>query len=130
MVRDTTVKAGTQYGDWRGTASADQHDHVVLADFVREQGWMGAEDVIVAWEIYSGEISRMKSAGQLSVTVHFADASSVGDARKSGKKLTVKSISFDMGLVDFFEKFKRFSVAVSQHGEFDELLADEPVSVK
>lgn len=130
MVRETTVKAGTQYGDWRGTASVDNHDHLTLADFVRTKNWMGQDDVIVAWEIYSGEISRLKSAGQLAVTVHFANASSVGDARKSGEKVKVKSIYFDMALADFFEKFKRFSVATSLHGDFDALLADEPVFVK
>lgn len=130
MAKETTISASTQYGDWRGSARADDHDHSTLTDYVRARGWMAPDDVIVAWEIYSGEITRQKSAGQLSVTVHFAHASDVGDARKSGEQLLVKSIYFDMSLVDFFETFKRFSVAASRHGEFDVVQADEPVSVK
>ncbi|CAM4080111.1 hypothetical protein BOTU111921_10545 [Bordetella tumbae] len=130
MTREKKVAAGTQYGDWKGTAQADNHDDLTLTKFARDKGWIAADDVIVGWEIYSGEISRVRPAGLVLVTVHFASASSVGEARKSRAKLSVQSVCFEMDLVEFFGKFKRFSVAASQSGEFEDVLADDPVHVK
>lgn len=129
MAREITVQAGTQYGDWRGTAAADNTFQLDLAHFIREKKWMGSEDVLVAWEIYSGEIARRDGGVQLSITAHFAHASAVKGARASGGKVTVKSICFDMAALDFLEKFKQFAVAVSLHGDFGQLLAGDPVSV-
>jgi len=113
-----TFKASVQYGDWKGTAAADRADQNDAEHWLEKSGKKKADEFLVGIEIWAGE-NHGKHKDPVSVTFLLAslpDHDTVQGQIKTGKPLQVRRVREDMNLVEFFGLFKRFSVAISNHG--------------
>jgi hypothetical protein len=113
-----TFKASVQYGDWTGTAAADRADQNDPERWLEKQGKKKPGEFLVGIEIWAGE-NHGKHKDPVSVNFLLAalpDHDTVQGQIRSGKPLQVRKVQEDMNLVDFFGLFKRFSVAISNHG--------------
>lgn len=117
-----TFKASVQYGDWRGTAAADRADQNDPEHWLEKNGKKKPGEFLIGIEIWAGE-NHGKHKDPVSVTFLLASASehdTVKNQIETGKPLQVRRIREDMNLIEFFGLFKRFSVAISNHGMLTE----------
>jgi len=49
-------KASVQYGDWKGTAAADNADPRGIHELLREKGLISKTDFLIGVHVYIGEI--------------------------------------------------------------------------
>lgn len=94
-------KASAQYDDWKGSVAADNADTADIYNQLKDQGLLKQNETLHAIEFYSG-------VNFILVTAY------VGNDIKNLRK-----IDLEMTRDDFFRKFKRFKIALSQNGELD-----------
>lgn len=111
------IKAATQYADWKGSACADDHDHVDLDRFMRAKGWIGERDYVVAVNFFSGEVHDPVQAEPIYVTAYVELERDRPEEHARAGLVNVHAYSFKLRLDEFFGLFKRFSVALSRHGD-------------
>lgn len=100
MEKDT-FKAHTQYGDLKGTVSADRADQHNFSDLLREL------EVLKEGEVVKG-ITFYNEAHYFSVSAFIENEQ--GELRKERVAISLE---------DFFKTFKRFSVTLSRGGELE-----------
>lgn len=122
MLDKKPIKASTHYAEWRGTAQADNNDFQSLGKYLQEKGWINGSDSVVAWHFFAGEHTNFKPAEDLRVNAYIAPSAEIGKARQENRSLAVEQINFDIPVLEFFNLFKRISVAVSSDGDFKELV--------
>lgn len=128
MNKKNLIKATTRNADWRGEAQADNNDFKSLRQYLQNKGWIEESDYVVAWKFFAGEHNSIKGASDLKVTAYFAPAEEVGRARRDCSLPIVDLISFDISVLDFFNLFKRISVALSVDGDFEEVSVRNSIS--
>lgn len=114
-----TFHAGTQYGDFTGSASADRRDGEHLAVYLEERGLIHAGEQVTALELYSGEVHAATQDSKVIVTVLLATGQGHDDIKAkidSGAPLPVRKLRLEMYLNEFFGFFKRFNICISNHG--------------
>lgn len=119
---EETFRAGTQYGDWKGTAAADNHDRRDLRIYLEEKGLLKENERIVGITMFSGEVHTATQDEEVYVTVLVSegqDITSISERVMAGEILQVRKISFQMYLNEFFCLFKRFELCISNHGMID-----------
>lgn len=100
MEKDT-FKAHTQYGDLKGSVSADRADQNNFSDLLRER------DVLKGGEVVKG-ITFYNEGHYFSVSAFIENEQ--GELRKE---------RVAMSLEELFKTFKRFSVTLSRGGELE-----------
>ncbi len=95
-------KASAQYDDWTGSVAADGADQEDFSDFLRAKGNLKAGEVVKGISFYSGE--------------RFLSVSAFVTDEEDG----LRRERVEMTLEEFFKTFKRFSIKMSRHGEFDD----------
>jgi hypothetical protein len=106
-------KASTQYGDWEGTASAD-NAHNSIHDYLLQQKLMEEGEFLVGVSLYSSENSIYMRAFVLPGK---ADFKSVKDALDSTDgPISVREVNLTLKLEEFLDLFKRFDVVLTSHG--------------
>lgn len=113
-----TLHAGTQYGDFKGSAAADRSDHVHAGEWLRHNGHMTDDEFLIGIDFSVGEnhgVHRdpihvafliFEAKGYDNVAAHIAQL-------PAGQPVDVRRISVEMNLVDFFALFKRFNVTLT-----------------
>jgi hypothetical protein len=119
-----TFKAGTQYGDWEGTAAADNADRNTIELFLEKKGLATPEEFLLGLSLYAHEHSD-------SISVHafffvgendeeVKSAKSVEEVKSALDKLDdpipVREVQIDLTVKEFLEVFKRFNVFLTWHG--------------
>jgi len=107
-------KASTQYGDWEGTAKAD-NAHDSLHEFLEKKNLMKHGDFLVAASLWSSERS---------IHLHAFVYDQGGDEYENVKKalaatnepIPVRDISLELSLEEFLRLFKIFEVVLTWHG--------------
>ncbi|KGH27845.1 hypothetical protein [Comamonas testosteroni] len=114
-----TFRAGTQYGDFKGSAAADRHDHADISDYLEQRGLIKEGEQVFATELYSGEVHTVTQDSKVYVTVMLATGEGYDDIKAaidSGEPLKVRKVRLEMHLNEFFGLFKRFNICISNHG--------------
>jgi len=116
----TRFTAGTQYGDWKGTAAADEFGDVTdkFDELFEATGKVDPEnDIMIAFECYAGE-GHFYLAGYF----HPKSTSNVlgwipslnDDFNKDPRPIKVRKVEVNLTLEQFFKYFKRFNVVLVQ----------------
>ncbi|BDH44709.1 hypothetical protein TUM12370_07530 [Salmonella enterica subsp. enterica serovar Choleraesuis] len=95
-------KAAVQYDDWKGSVAADSADQEDFSDLLREKGILKEGEVVKAISFYSGQ--------------RFLNI----EAFVTDDEYGLKRERIEMTYEEFFKTFKRFSMKISRHGEFDD----------
>jgi hypothetical protein len=118
MGRTEWLKAGVQYGDWHGTAAADNSDfEMTVYKYLEKKNQIKPGEFLLAVQLYTG--SEMK-AGKLDkpyIRAYLLDAAG-GDQAKAkldeleaaGEPIPVREVEINVPLDEFVSWFKRFSV--------------------
>lgn len=110
-----TFKAGTQYGDWEGTAKADGHHGSDFSEYLRQKGLINEDEFLIAISFYSGE------GGFTSVRAFVLDKGDEYESVKlalsaSDDAIKVREVTLELTTPEFLSLFKRFSVVLTWHG--------------
>jgi hypothetical protein len=112
-----TFRAGVQYGDWKGTAAADNSDQTDIEDYLIEKGLMTKEDRLMSVSFYSGENHHGKVGPVGGRALIFDGFRSQADVSKAianeSDAIAVRSERFEMTLEEFVGMFKRFHVMLT-----------------
>lgn len=114
-------KASVQYGDWKGSAAADNADKGKAKDWLEEKGLIQKGEFLLGMTLFAGE-SHGSHKDPVSVEFLLAtpgDHGSIKAMIATGTPAVVRRVRDDMTLVEFFGLFKRFSIYLSSHGMLD-----------
>jgi hypothetical protein len=114
--------ASVQYGDMKGTASADRHDDYTMEKCLEEKGLIQADEMLVGVSMWSGEVHERTQDKTVYVTALVTRAEGYENLKAavdSGNPLQVRKIRLDMHLNEFFGLFKRFEICISNGGLID-----------
>jgi len=100
--------ASTQYGDWKGSVSADNTDRLSIDGFLKEKGLLDESEFLIAVSFYNSEgFTRIRA-------FVFADASKFESVKQGLEKtkdpVPVRELSIELTPIEFIELFKRLSV--------------------
>ena len=118
----TRFTAGTQYGDWKGTAAADEFGTGSSFDELFEAtGKVNKEnELLIGFEFYIGENSFFYLAGYFhpksNSNPHGWIPSLNDDFKKITKPIPVRKIEVELTLEQFLKYFKRLNVILIKHG--------------
>lgn len=108
-------KASTQYGDWEGTAAADNQP-TSLHDFLEEKGLIEEHEFLLAATLYVGEHS-YDSPYVKAYLFKGDDYESVKKKLDANKgPIPVREVDIKLTTEEFLELFKRFDVMLTWHG--------------
>lgn len=114
-----SFKASTQYGDWTGSVSADNHDRVGMRDFLKEKGLIKDGEFPISASIWIGE-NHGERLGRISIQAYIFQGEghdTIKDAiGKMREPIPVKIIDLDISLEEFFVLFKRFNLFLNARG--------------
>lgn len=121
-MQPTNFKASVQYGDWKGTSAADSADEGDAKDWLKNNGLIQTGEFLIGITFFAGE---NHGSHKDPVFVEFllatpGDHDSIKAAIETGAPLVVRRVKADMGLMEFFGLFKRFSICMSSHGMLDD----------
>jgi hypothetical protein len=115
-----SFNASVQYGDWAGTARADDIDFAAIHEYLKGKGLMEASEFLLAIDFYmSGEPRDGDKLGAPFVRCIFLenrglDFESVQSALTSIQgPIPVRVRDVKLTLIEFFRLFKRFSVVLT-----------------
>jgi hypothetical protein len=116
----SSFKAGAQYGDWEGTASADDSDQTSLEDYLREKKLIGPDEFLLATSLWAGE-NHGSTLGRISVSAYLfkggPSVDNVDDALGNDScPIPVREVEISFALSEFVCLFKRFSVMLTWKG--------------
>jgi hypothetical protein len=106
-------KASTQYGDWEGTASAD-NAHNSIHEYLLQQKLIEEGEFLVAVSLYSSENSIYIRVFVLPGKGDFKSAKEALDSTDG--PVSVHEVNLKLKLEEFLELFKRFDVVLTWHG--------------
>jgi hypothetical protein len=114
-------KAGVQYGDWEGTAAADDAYQTTLHNLLRERGLLGENDILIGIEAYIGENHHGKVEAPLISALIFRSNSPSHDIAiaqvKRADPVPVRRVMLPgLSLEEFKGLFKNFNIALSLKG--------------
>lgn len=120
-MQPTNFKASVQYDDFKGTAAADRADKGDASDWLEKKGLIQEGEFLLGITLFAGENHGFH---QDPLFVEFllatpGDHDSIEATIETGAPVVVRRVRVDMGLVEFFGLFKRFSVYISSHGMLD-----------
>ena len=116
-------KASVQYGDWHGTAAADNIDpgHADLHRYLEGKGLMKDNEFLMAVQFFVGEIHHSEQMPKPYIRAFVLEGlDKYEDVQKrleeleaAGEPVPVREVEIDMSLNEFFGMFKRFSVVLT-----------------
>lgn len=115
-----TFEASVQYGDWEGTAQADNADKREIHEYLKEKGLMKASEFLLGIDFFmSGEMGDDRKLDPPIVRCSFLeqrgpDFESVqATLRSIQDPIPVRVRDVELTLADFFRLFKRFNVVLT-----------------
>jgi hypothetical protein len=120
-MREDTLQASVQYGDYTGTASADRGDNFELHQLAQKHGIDTERYFVIGLHLNVGE-NRGNELGNthvsiLAVDTQVAKAASLDHIQayaKQNKKLPYLSFDINASVEDVLRSFKRFEVVLSK----------------
>ncbi|WP_449126122.1 hypothetical protein [Pseudomonas viridiflava] len=115
-------KAGVQYGDFKGTAAADDHDNYRINDYMISQGLKTKDEQIVGIKLWSGEVHGKLQNQPVIVTAYIMEGpgfEEISAAIDGVDPIPVKQVRFEVSLEQFFGFFKRFEIAITRYEELN-----------
>ncbi len=114
-----TIKASVTYGDWEGTAAADESDGVKMRDLLTQSGVINTDEFVVAIELFVGEshngkVEKPHIQALLLKKDRFDSAAAA--IKSMPDTLPLRKVRVDLTLEEFIGLFKRFSVTLSRSG--------------
>ena len=111
-----TFKASTQYGDWEGTASADEQQNSIR-ELLKDKGIMKDHEFLIAATLYVSEGSYNEPFIRVFLYTKRSDFESVKHAIAATKgPIPVRSAEVPLTVEEFLNLFKRFDVTLTWHG--------------
>jgi hypothetical protein len=115
-----TFKASVQYGDWHGTAAADDVDPMAtsLDRYLEEKGLIKPGEFLLAATLWVGENSDNKIDNVFVKVFLLEGHQSVQEVEKTLRELRaepvpVRKVSLELTLEQFVAMFKRFAVTLT-----------------
>lgn len=113
------LRASVQYGDWEGTAAADDADGRSLRKFLAEKGHVGELEFVVAAKVWIGEnqggkIQRPVIEAIIADKKDFDTVKAYVDAARD--PLAFKAVKVELTLEEFVGLFKRLAVTFTRTG--------------
>lgn len=117
----SSFEASTQYGDWKGTAAADEFGaERSFEELFEATGKVDKEnEILIAFEFYAGE-------GTFMLFGYFhpkSETTALGwipslneDFKRKPGSIPVRKVEVEISLDKFFEYFKRFNVVMIHRG--------------
>lgn len=106
-------RASTQYGDWEGTAAADDSTPHGLREYLTENGLMTADEFLIAANLFASE-------GFTSIRAFVVPGENFQKVKESlssaGNPITVREVGLDLTKEEFFDLFKRLDILLTWHG--------------
>jgi len=107
-------EASTQYGDWEGTAAADDKLRSSLREWLADKGLIEPGDFLIAATLHVLEINPYVHAF---VFQNGQDYESVKNALASIEgPIPVRDVRVELTIEEFLGLFKQFSVVLTWHG--------------
>ena len=116
-----TFKASVQYGDWKGTAAADDSDQIKIRQALEQQGKIKANEYLVGIELWVGENHHNRIEKE-KIQIHayvYEGTQSGNDLTKvisqlNGEPLHVRREDLSLTLEEFVGLFKRFALMLTR----------------
>jgi hypothetical protein len=113
-------RASVQYGDWRGTAAADNADFMAFYRLLQEKRLITETDFLVGIHVWIGE----NHGGQVQppyITAYLLEGidnyeNAEAALRTMRDPLDLKRVRVKLTLNEFLGLFKRFSIALAPRG--------------
>lgn len=108
-------KASVQYGDWEGTASADNADFGKVRDYFDKQQLIKSTEFLLSISIYSGEKDFQSIEAIIFEGANDFESVKTAIADKS-RPIPVRRVKIELPMHEFLQLFKRFHVMLTWHG--------------
>jgi hypothetical protein len=111
------LRASVQYGDWEGTAAADNGDTQNITELLRERGHIDENEFVAAIEFSIWENHSKTVIDNVSITAFIAKTPEgenwgAGFARDRST-LKLRQVEIKMTIPEFFGHFKRFAIMLT-----------------
>jgi len=107
-------QAGTQYGDWKGTAAADGEHAISFEQYLESKGLTREGEFLIAVSFYSEHEFVYVRA------FFYEGPQALEEVRKKLSKvkdpIPVRAVEVPLTVAEFFSKFKRFNVVLTWRG--------------
>jgi hypothetical protein len=117
-MREDSLKASVQYGDYHGTAAADMHDQSSLHELAEKYGVDTERYFVMGMQLYIGE-TRADRLGSVFVSILAVDKGgsfdSIQEYVNQNHKLPYVKFRIDASLDEVLLSFKRFEVVLSSN---------------
>jgi hypothetical protein len=120
-----SFKASVQYGDWKGTAAADDSDPVATSvhSYLEKKSLIKPDEFLLAVRLFIGENHNNKLAKPYIRAYLLKDAGNyeavqerLEELESAGEPIPVREVKIDVPLGEFVAMFKRFEVMLTWHG--------------
>lgn len=116
----TTFKASVQYGDWKGTAAADNGDFATLDKYLDENGLKQEGEFLIATSLWVGE-NNGKNLGSVYARAFLYSGDASFDTVKAALDaqsgtVPVRVVVLEMTIEQYIGLFKRFDVMLTRPG--------------
>ncbi len=123
MGRTEWLKASVQYGDWHGTAAADNSDfEMTVHRYLEKKNLIKPGEFLLAVQLYSGSENQNKKLEAPYIRAYLLDNTG-GEGEKAkarleeleaaGEPIPVREVEINVPLDEFISWFKRFSVVLT-----------------
>ena len=123
MGRTEWLKASVQYGDWHGTATADDSDPMAVSvdRYLQTKKLIKPGEYLLAVQLYTGSEMKVGKLDKPYIRAYLLDGA--GDFEKAkarlneleaaGEPIPVREVEINVPLEEFISWFKRFSVMLT-----------------
>lgn len=110
-------RASVQYGDWEGTAAAD-NAHVSFSSFLRQKGTLKDGELLVGVRVFVGEnLDENPQVPWIRAVISNGNGfDNVKSQIENSPELILSERDVALSLNEFFSLFKRFSVVLTSKG--------------
>jgi hypothetical protein len=122
MGRTEWLKAGVQYGDWHGTAAADNADfEMTVHKYLEKKKQIKPGEYLLAVQLYTGSETKVGKLDEPYIRAYLLDGARdfeqakarLDELEAAGELIPVREVEINVPLEEFISWFKRFSVMLT-----------------
>ena len=122
MGRTEWLKASVQYGDWHGTAAADNSDfEMTVYKYLEKKNQIKPGEFLLAVQLYTGSEMKVGKLDKPYIRAYLLEGAGHFEAAKArldeleaaGEPIPVREVEINVPLGEFVSWFKRFSVMLT-----------------
>lgn len=117
-------KASTHYGDFTGTAAADNlelhglHEHLKDQDLIKEGEYLVGIEASTSAPLAS--TAQIHSLSVIALVTNNNGYANTLEAIDSGSPLKIRKVKLELPIAHFFSLFKQFQISISKKGMIDQ----------